>query len=108
MTKTIVIPLVLPILQSNSLDSMILNKYRPISLATIVARILERVLFNNTEPCLKTRDNQFGFKPASSIEMVIFSVKRTIEYYTHREHLYTNACFLDHSKALDRVSDKNL
>lgn len=103
MTKTIVIP----ILKSNSLDSTILNNYRPISMATIIARIFERVLLNIIEPCLKTEDNQFGFKPASSTEMAIFSVKQTIEYYLHRETpIY--ACFLDLSKAFDRVSHKKL
>lgn len=103
LTKTIVIP----ILKSNSLDSTILNNYRPISLATIMARVFERILLDIMEPCVKTEDNQFGFKPALSTDMAIFSVKQTIEYYNHRQTpIY--ACFLDLSKAFDRVSHKKL
>ena len=50
-----------------------------------------------------THDQQFGFKSKHSTDMCIFTVKSLIKYYTEQNTaVYT--CFLDASKAFDRVN----
>ena len=55
------------------------------------------------ETQLITSDNQFVFKPEHGTDLCIFTVKSVIKYYTlPNSPVYT--CFLDASKAYDRVS----
>ena len=55
------------------------------------------------ESYLVTRDNQFGFKKKHSTDLCIFSVKSVIKYYNlYKSPVYS--CFLDASKAYDRVN----
>ena len=50
-----------------------------------------------------TSDNQFGFKREHGTDLCIFTVKSVIKYYNlHNSPVYT--CFLDASKAYDRVN----
>ena len=52
---------------------------------------------------LITHDHQFGFKTRHSADMCIFTVKIIVKYYTgHNTLVYT--CFIDASKAFDRVN----
>ena len=56
---------------------------------------------------LITKANQFGFKKKHIIDVCIFTVKSVIEYY----NLYNSpaySCFLDASKAYDRVNSLTL
>ena len=39
-----------------------LDNYRPIALASVISKVLERVLLDRLSPYLGTTDNQFGFK----------------------------------------------
>ena len=58
---------------------------------------------NLIESHLITKDNQFGFKKKHSTNLRIFTVKSVIKYY----NLYNcpvYSCFLDASKAYDRVN----
>ena len=58
---------------------------------------------NIIESHLITKDNQFGFKKKHSTDLCIFTVKSVIKYY----NLYNSpvySCFLDASKAYDRVN----
>ena len=52
---------------------------------------------------LDTHDNQFGFKKQHSTDMCIFTLKNVIKYYT-RQNTPVFSCFLDASKAFDRVN----
>ena len=50
-----------------------------------------------------TSDNQFGFKQKHSTDLCIYTVKSIIQYYNYyNKPVYT--CFLDASKAFDRVN----
>ena len=58
---------------------------------------------NLIEPHLITKDNQFRFRKKHSTDLYIFTVKSVIKYYI----LYNSpvhSCFLDASKAYDRVN----
>ena len=52
---------------------------------------------------LVTSDNQFGFKQKHSTDLCISTVKSILHYYNYcNSPVYT--CFLDASKAFDRVN----
>ena len=60
-----------------------------------LSRIMDVYLF--------TSDNQFGFKQNNSTDLCIYTVRSIIQYYNyHSSPVYT--CFLDASKAFDRIN----
>ncbi|KAG7312072.1 hypothetical protein JYU34_001523 [Plutella xylostella] len=79
------------------------NNYRPISLATITAKVFDSLLNTQLNKYVKIHDNQFGFRPGLSTESAILCLKQTVSYYTDRKTA-VYACFLDLSKAFDLVS----
>ena len=63
----------------------------------------ENILLELMEPYLSTTDNQFGFKKGHSTDHCIYVLKNVIQYYrSYNSPVYT--CFLDASKAFDRVN----
>ncbi len=90
-----------PILKSKMGDVSDVGNYRPIAISTIMSKLLKRI--SRLEDLLYTSDNQFGFKKGHSTDMAMFSLKQVISYYsTHSSPLFV--CFLDASKAFDRVN----
>ncbi|XP_026746158.1 uncharacterized protein LOC113507503, partial [Trichoplusia ni] len=80
-----------------------MNNYRPISLATTAAKVLDGLLNSCLLKHVEVHDAQFGFKAGVSTESAILSLKHTVKYYTKRR-TPVYACFLDLSKAFDLVS----
>ncbi|KAJ8714751.1 hypothetical protein PYW07_002976 [Mythimna separata] len=97
--KTIVVPIV----KNRTGDISDRGNYRPISLATTIAKILDSMLDSCLEKYLHLHDSQFGFQPGLSTESAILSLKNTVQYYTDRK-TPVYACFLDLSRAFDLVS----
>ncbi|XP_063389871.1 uncharacterized protein LOC134675536 [Cydia fagiglandana] len=99
MIRTVVVPIV----KNKTGDIAKLANYRPISLATVVAKVFDAVLDAQLDRYIQISDAQFGFRPKLSTESAILSLKHTVEYYTLRKTpIY--ACFLDLSKAFDLVN----
>lgn len=96
--KTIVVP----IIKNRTGDTADPSNYRPISLATITAKVLDCLLDTHLANNIKIHDTQFGFRPGLSTETAILCLKQTVQYYTARK-TPVNACFLDLSKAFDLV-----
>ncbi|CAH2104856.1 unnamed protein product [Euphydryas editha] len=96
--KTVVVPVVKN-KTGNLADE---NNYRPISLATIMAKVFDGLLNAQLNKHVTLHDNQFGFRPQLSTESAILCLKHTVKYYTNRR-TPVYACFLDLSKALDLV-----
>ncbi|XP_045539177.1 uncharacterized protein LOC123722186 [Papilio machaon] len=103
LTKTVVVPVVKN--KTGNLSDK--NNYRPISLATIAAKVLDGILNTKLNQYVKIHDNQFGFRPGLSTESAILCLKQTIDYYTSR-NTRVFAGFLDLSKAFDLVSYETL
>lgn len=97
--KTVVVPVV----KNKTGDTSDLANYRPISLATVIAKVLDSLLDRHMATRIELHDAQFGFRPGLSTESAILSLKHTVQYYTSRK-TPVNACFLDLSKAFDLVS----
>ncbi|XP_026328062.1 uncharacterized protein LOC113236272 [Hyposmocoma kahamanoa] len=95
---------VVPIVKNKTGDFSELSNYRPISLATIVAKVLDSVLDGYLKGHLRLNDAQFGFRSGLSTESAIMCLKRTVQYYTAgRTPVF--ACYLDLSRAFDLVPD---
>ena len=74
-----------------------------IALVTAMSKIFELCLSEKLNDYLTTSDNQFGFKVKHSTDMCIYAVKSVVKYYNHfHSPVYT--CFLDSSKAFDRIN----
>lgn len=95
--------IVTPIVKNRTGDLSSSSNYRPISLGTIVGKILERLLQPELLRYVKHDDSQFGFRTGLSTDLAIFSLKQTVNYYTSRD-TSVYACFLDLSKAFDLVN----
>ncbi|KAL0808751.1 hypothetical protein ABMA28_012432 [Loxostege sticticalis] len=79
------------------------NELAPISLATVVAKVLDGLLDHQLSKCIELNECQFGFRSGLSTETAILRLKHTVQYYTTRK-TPVYACFLDLSKAFDLVS----
>ena len=96
-----------PIVKNKSESINSKSNYRPIALANICSKILERIILYRIETFILTTDNQFGFKKHHGTDMCIYSLKEIIlKYNSLNSNVYT--CFLDASKAFDRVNHRIL
>jgi exonuclease III len=92
-----------PIVKSKTGDVTDQGNYRPIALATVTSKVMERVLLSRASPYLDTSDNQFGFKSGLSTDMCLFAFKEVVNFYVSQGSPVF-VCFLDASKAFDRVN----
>ena len=77
--------------------------YRQIAFVTAISKIFELCIINILNELLDTSDNQFGFKKQHSTDMCIFASKTVIKYYNNfNSPVYS--CFLDASKAFDKIN----
>ena len=92
-----------PIIKSKSGRIMSKDNYRPIALASIVSKVMEKILLSRLYIFLDTCSNQFGFKKKHSTDQCVFVLKELIDSYRMvNGSVFT--CFLDASKAFDRVN----
>lgn len=98
LTQTVVVP----IIKCKTGDASDINNYRPISLATVLAKVLDSLLNDTMQQYVELNEAQFGFRAGMSTESAILCLKQAVRYYTDRKTpIY--ACFLDLSKAFDTV-----
>ena len=62
--------------QINSKDN-----YRPIALASILSKVIERIILNRAGNVLETNNNQFGFKKHHGTDQCIYILKEVIQLY---------------------------
>ena len=94
---------IIPILKNRNGDSSDKNNYRPIAIVTAISKLFELCLSKLLDTFLVTSDNQFGFKRKHATDLCIYTVKSVIKYYNYfSSPVYI--CFLDASKAFDRVN----
>ena len=96
-----------PIVKDKRASVCSTSNYSHIALASIVSKLLENIILNRISDNLVTNPNQFGFKPKQNTEMCIFALKEPIlKYRALNSNVYS--CFLDASKAFDRVNHSKL
>ena len=92
-----------PIIKNKAGNVNSIDNYRPIALSNIVSKVLEMIILNRIECHLITNANQFGFKKGHGTDLCIYTLKEMINMYNSlKSSVFT--CFLDASKAFDRVN----
>ena len=72
-----------------------------------MSKLLEKIILNRISDNLVTNANQFGFMPEHHTEICIFALKEAIlKYHALSSNVYP--CFLDASKAFNRVNQSKL
>ena len=77
-----------------------MDNYRPIALASIISKVVERILLDRITGYLSSCDNQFGFKPKHGTDMCIYALKEIVNLYRAKNSSVL-LCFIDASKAFD-------
>ena len=80
-----------------------LDNYRPIALASVISKVLEKVILQRLTPFFNTAPNQFGFKPKHSTDLCIYALKDVVDMYRGANSSVLVG-FIDASKAFDRVN----
>jgi hypothetical protein len=94
---------VVPLVKVKGGDLTDVNNYRAIALSNSISKILESVFLNRVSSTDVSDCYQFGFKPGHSTGFCTKTMKNVIDYYTGQgSHIFT--CFVDFSKAFDRVN----
>ena len=75
------------------------DNYRPIALASVVSKVLEIIMLDRLTDAMITEANQFGFKKKLGTDSCIYVLKEIVDKYK-----CVFMCFLDASKAFDRVN----
>ena len=92
-----------PLIKDRDGDNGDSSNYRGITLSSIFIQMFETLEKAKFGYFLTSDDRQFGFKAGVSANHAIFSLKRTVDYFTeNNSRVYLG--FLDCSKAFDRIS----
>ena len=68
--------LLVPVLKDKAGRVSCMDNYRPIALASILSKVVERILLDRITGYLSSCDNQFGFKPKHGTDMCIYMHSR--------------------------------
>lgn len=99
--------LLVPVIKDKAGKVGCLDNYRPIALASILSKVIERLLLDRVSRYISSFDNQFGFKPKHGTDMCIYALKDIVDLYRAKNSTVL-MCFIDASKAFDRVNHKQL
>jgi hypothetical protein len=80
-----------------------IENYRGITVSCILSKIFESCLLHFMKKYFVTSDRQFGFKQKVGCNNAIYSVRKTVDYFT-RKGSTVNVCSLDLSKAFDNIN----
>ena len=97
----------IPIIKDKKAKISSIDNYRPVAIASVVSKVVERILLDRLSEYLDTMGNQFGFKPKLGTDMCIYSLKEIIGSYSKLNGCVFS-CFLDASEAFDRVKHSML
>ena len=84
-----------------------MDNYRPIALASILSKVIERILLDRLSSYITTADNQFGFKAKHGTDLCIYALKKVIDMYQGKNSSVLVG-FIDASKAFDKVQCSRL
>ena len=92
-----------PIIKDKSGKINSKDNYRPIAIASTLSKLLEILLLERLSNFMLTSSHQFGFKAKHSTDACIYVLKEAVDFYAAQQSS-VYLCFLDASKAFDRVN----
>ena len=92
---------IVPVLKSGK-DSSCSQSYRPITLASTLSKVIEHVILLKYGNLLHSSHLQFGFKAGASTTLCTALMRSVVSRYINNGSKVLG-CFLDASKAFDRV-----
>ena len=95
--------MLVPIIKDKSGKINSKDNYRPIAIASTMSKLLELLLLERLSNYLLTSSHQFGFKARHSADACIYVLKEAVDSYVEQQSS-VYLCFLDASKAFDRVN----
>ena len=98
---------IVPIIKNQQGNHSDTSNYRGITISPIISKLLEHILKTVFFAYLSTSNMQFGFKRSSSTSHALHCMKQTVNYYVNNGSRVF-CCFLDASKAFDRVVHSGL
>ena len=101
--KTMLMVVLTPVIKDKAGKITAKDNYRPIALANIISKVFEIILINRMSEYIETEANQYGFKKKHGTDQCIYILKEIIDAYRVLNGSIF-ACFLDASKAFDRVN----
>ena len=97
----------IPIPKSGDLSKT--GNYRGIALASLVMKIINRMILNRLRPVIDPllRGNQSGFRPGRSTVAPVLALRRIIEE-TAKNNLSAGMLFIDFKKAFDSINHETM
>ena len=95
--------ILVPVIKNKAGNINSKDNYRPIALASIISKVIENIILVRIQDQLESNPNQFGFKRSHGTDQCIYALKEVINLYTSLKGC-VYSCFLDASKAFDRVN----
>ena len=105
--KSMMTVILIPIIKNKAGNINSVDNYRSIALASILSKLIEIIILSRIDDYLITKPNQFGFKPKHGTDQCIYVLKEIVNLYTSSKGCVF-ACFLNASKAFDRVDHMKL
>ena len=100
---TLMNTIISPIIKDKKSSITDKDNYRPIAITCVTSKILELLILKRCKQYLLTSDNQFGFKKRHSTDICVFVLKQVLDYFLcSSTPVYI--CFLDASKAFDKIN----
>ncbi len=97
------ISVIKPIVKNAYKDADDLQNLRPVAISDALSNLYESVVLNEINKHHKEHVKQLGFKKNSSCAHAIYAIKETVSINTKRNRR-TYVCFIDASKAFDKVN----
>jgi exonuclease III len=94
---------IIPIIKDKSGNGSDIGNYRPIALSSAITKVLESLILCKAASFLSSSDHQFGFKSHHSTDMCVYALKEIVRYYLSKS-TPVFACFMDASKAFDKLN----
>ena len=101
------ISIIKPIIKDQNKQTDDVNNIRPLSISNCLSQIFEKLILKSSPDLLKIHKNQFGFKPKTSCNHAIFTMKETVLNYVEKGSNCRIAS-LDAEKAFNSISRRVL
>ena len=95
---------IVPLIKDKKGDITDCDNYRPIALTCVLSKVLESLILFRCQCLLSTSSHQFGFKAKHGTDQCVYVLQEVIDFYYHNSSSPVYLCFMDASKAFDRVN----